>query len=115
MSTTTVNVDLINEYAVNIGATYRVAFQLCNAPDLEDYTGTCQIKANLASETVVLEPEINVLTKDTFELIIPFGAFTGSITAGNYIYDVLFAKVDDRFFPIAGKVQLVQRVTSIDP
>lgn len=115
MSTTTVNIDLINDYAVNIGATYRIAFQLCNAPDLTDYTGDCQIKSNLASTAVVLEPTINVLTKDTFELVIPFGDFTGSIGAGNYIYDVLFSKVDDRFYAIAGKVQLVQRVTSIDP
>lgn len=114
MSTTTVTIDLVNEYAVNIGATYRVAFQLCNAPDLEDYTGYCQIRSTLASN-VILEPEINILTKDTFELVIPFGAFTGSITPGNYLYDVLFAKVDDRFFPIAGKIQLIQRVTSIDP
>lgn len=109
----TVILDLIGDYAVNIGSTYTIQVQLCNAPDLQDYTGTCQIKQTASSIDVILTPTIEVLTKDIFKLTIPYGDFTGSIAPGNYVYDVLFSSVNDRFYPVGGKIQLVQRVTSL--
>lgn len=111
--TNTVQLDLIAENAVNIGATYRTKIQLCNAPDLTLYIGTCQIRQAPASTDIILTATINILSKDLFEMVIPYGIFNTTIQAGNFVYDVLFSKTDDRFYAIGGKIQLVKRVTQI--
>lgn len=108
----TVTIDLIGDRAVNIGASYKVQIQLCNAPDLATYTGgSCQIKSSNTSDEVILSPTINVLSKDVFEIDIPFNLFTSVVLAGTYVYDVLFSKADHKFYAIAGKIQLIKRVT----
>jgi hypothetical protein len=109
----TVTLDLINEYSVSIGSTYKIDVQLCNAPDLMLYTGVSQIRSNISSTDILLTPNISILSKDLFQMVIPFTAFNTNIQPGNYVYDVLFTKTDDRFYAIAGKIQLVKRVTQI--
>lgn len=109
-----VQIDLTNEHAVEIGATYRVTFQLCNANDLNDgYLGSCQVKSSTNATEAVIEPTIEIVNKDTFSLIIPFSEFTASTQPGNYLYDVLFANSTDRFYAIYGKIALVQRITKM--
>ena len=105
--------DLVGDYSVNIGSTYSITIQLCNAPDLMLYTGYSQIRQNNTSETVILEPTITVLNKDIFKLEIPYTAFPTDILAGNYQYDVMFANATDRFFAIGGKVTLIKRITQL--
>lgn len=107
--------DLVNENQVNIGATYRLQIQLCNAPDLTQYTGFCQVRESVGSTVIILTPRINVLSKDIFEIFIPHTDFTLSNLPGNYLYDVGFNKLDssERFYTVAGKIQLVRRVTTI--
>lgn len=106
-------IDLIGDNAVSIGTTYSVSFQLCSAPDLTLYSGASQIKVNNLSPEIILSPIVNVITKDLFELTIPYGLFTSNIQAGNYQYDVLFTRPEDRFYAVAGKIQLIKRITQI--
>lgn len=109
----TVNLDLIGDYSVSIGSTYRISIQMCNAPDLTLYTGVSQVRASNSSTDVVLTPSINILTKDLFEFVIPYTLYTNTIQPGNYAYDVMFRKTDDRFYAIAGKIQLIKRITQV--
>lgn len=110
----TVTIDLIGDRAVNIGASYKVQIQLCNAPDLTEYTaGDCQIKTSISSNEIFLIPTINVLSKDIFEIEIPFTLFTTATVAGTYVYDVLFSKINHKFYAVAGKIQFIKRVTTV--
>jgi hypothetical protein len=113
MNGTTVVIDLINEFAVNIGATYIISIQLCNAPDLTLYDGYSQIRTNNTSENIVLSPTITVISKDVFELRIPFNDFSGSVVPGLYQYDVLFSNAGNRFYAVGGKVQILKRITQL--
>lgn len=108
-----ITLDLTNERAVDIGSSYSIDVRLCNAPDLTPYTGKSQIKSNAQSTTVILEPVVTVLTKDTFNFKIPFNLFTAEIAQGSYSYDVLFSSATDRFYAVGGKIQLVQRITKL--
>lgn len=105
--------DLIGDYAINIGSTYDIKFQLCNAPDLTEYVGACQIRQSIPSIEILLSPIVTVLSKDIFGIKIPFDAYPENIAPGNYVYDVMFSKTDYRFYPIGGKCQLIQRVTRV--
>ncbi|NJM20427.1 MAG: hypothetical protein HC907_17815 [Richelia sp. SM1_7_0] len=113
----TVTIDLIGENSVNIGSDYSVRIRLCDAPDLTEFTGSCHIRANnLSTAVIIISPIVNVLTKDLFELKIPYTDFTELVVAGNYVYDVLFLKTSDttdRFFPVGGKVAFIQRITRL--
>ena len=111
----TIPLDLALENQVNIGATYRLQIQLCNAPDLTLYTGLCQVRQSVGSPEVILTPRINILSKDIFEIYIPHTDFSLTTLPGSYLYDVAFNKLDntDRFYAVAGKIQLVRRVTEI--
>lgn len=110
-----ITIDLINENSVEIGASYTVAYQLCNAPDLTQYAGYCQIRLNNTSTDIILTPIVNILSKDTFSIKIPYSAYTTATAPGNYQYDVLFSKNDnsDRFYAVGGKISLVRRITKI--
>lgn len=109
----TINIDLIGDSAINIGATYKVQMQLCNAPDLTMYAGVSQIKQSNTSTDIVMAFTVNVLSKDIFELVLPHTAFTPTVLPGNYQYDVLFYKSDNRFYPVSGKVALIKRITQM--
>lgn len=113
MSNNTFVIDLINNYAINIGSDYEISIQLCNAPDLTDgYTGLSQIRQNVTGD-VVISPTVTVVSKDIFTWKIPNTGYPANLQAGNYIYDVLFSKTDNRFYPIGGRCQLVARSTRI--
>lgn len=110
----TVKLDLIEDNAINIGATFQKEIQLCNFPDLTEYTGLSQIRLSNTSDTVILSPTITVITKDIFKIVIPYTAYNNvTVEAGNYVYDVLFSKTDDRFYAVGGKAQLIRRVTTV--
>jgi hypothetical protein len=113
----TVIIDLVVENAVNIGSDYSVKIRLCDAPDLQLYSGFCQIRANnLEASDIVISPLVTVLTKDLFEISINYINFNQNINPGNYQYDVLFMKIDngdERFYPVGGKVSFVQRITRV--
>ena len=106
-------IDLVNELGVDIGASYLKTFRLCNANDLTNYTGYCQVRKTSTDTNVILSPTIEILNKDTFNLKILFSAFTGSTVAGDYYYDVFFASVSDRFYAVGGRFQLIKRITVI--
>ena len=113
----TVSLDLIAENSVNIGSDYSVKISLCDAPDLQQYTGSCHIRLNnLLNSPIIISPVVVVLSKNIFELRINHTVFTETVTSGNYVYDVLFVKTDDltnRFYPVGGKVAFIQRVTRL--
>lgn len=108
-----ITIDLINENAIEIGATYKASFRLCNHPDLTLFTGVCQIRTNNTATTAILTPVVNIITKDTFSIDLDFDVYPSDIAAGNYQYDVLFRNTDQRFYAVGGKIQIVKRITAI--
>jgi hypothetical protein len=108
-----VTIDLINENAIEIGATYKASFRLCNHPDLLLFTGVCQIRVNNTSTTAILTPIVNIITKDTFSIDLDFDVYPDNLAAGNYQYDVLFSSSGERFYAVGGKIQIVKRITAI--
>jgi hypothetical protein len=110
-----INIDLINENAIEIGANYLATFQLCNSPDLTLYTGVCQIRQTNTATDIILTPTVQILNKDTFSIKIQYTVYPVTLAAGNYVYDALFSKTDgtDRFYAVGGKIQIVKRVTKI--
>lgn len=110
-----VNLDLVNENAVEIGADYTITVELNDAPALTEYTGTCFVKVNLESSEILIQPVITVLNHNSFSLSIPFTSFSPATKAGSYVYDVLFIRANppNRFYACGGKIQLLKRVTNL--
>lgn len=110
-----IQIDLLNENSIEIGANYNATFQLCNSPDLTQYTGICQIRQSNVSTDIILSPVVQILNKDTFNIKLLYSVYPNTIVAGNYVYDTLFSKIDntDRFYAVGGKIQIVKRVTKI--
>lgn len=110
-----INIDLIGENTVEIGATYKASFSCCGLPDLNEYVGNCQIRVNNTSTEVILSPSVTVIDKDKFSIGIAHTAYPSNLTPGTYQYDVLFIKNDatERFYAIGGKVLITKRITIV--
>lgn len=108
-----IQLDLINEAAINIGESYEIGVQLYNADDLTGYSGFCQIRQSPASTDIILSPVISVLSKDTFSINVDFDGYPLNLVPGTYQYDVLFSSSEKRFYAICGKVQILKRITNL--
>lgn len=110
-----INIDLINDNGVEIGANFNASFQLCNSPDLTLYTGVSHIRQNNTATEIILQPSVQIITKDTFSIKLLYSVYPTNIAPGNYFYDVLFSKNDltDRFFAVGGKIQIIKRITRL--
>jgi hypothetical protein len=108
---TATTLDFIKENSVEIGSTFIATIQLCEAPNLTQYTGICQVRSDENSSDILFSPTISVVSHDIFTLTIPFGAWINSIVAGSFKYDVLFYKSDDRFYAVRGNMILIKPIT----
>jgi hypothetical protein len=108
----TVEINLIAQYAINIGSSYDLKIQLNNNPDLSNYDGLCQIRDS--DDNLILSPTIEVLSNDIFSIKISPTDFVNT-SPGTFLYDVLFNHKTDnsKFYPVAGKCQIVKRVTRV--
>lgn len=107
------NLDLNGDNAVEIGADYEISIQLCNADDLLEYVGICNVKQSVDSDLILLSPTITIVNKDTFTLSIDFGGYPDTLNSGNYLYDVLFYKPEKRFYAVYGKIQFIRRISEL--
>jgi hypothetical protein len=110
-----VTIDLLAENGVEIGASYKASFQVCGMPDLQSYTGVCQIRTSNTDTTIILSPVVEISTKDVFSIGVNFLSYPSTISPGTYQYDVLFTKTDntDRFYAVGGKIQIIKRITRL--
>lgn len=107
------NLNFDKENTIDIGASFKATIQLCDAPNLLDYQGRCDVRANEDSTEILLQPSITIANHDTFNITIPHTVYNSSFNAGNYRYDVLFYKTDDRFFAIRGTMAFVKTITKL--
>lgn len=112
MTAASLNFD--KENSVEIGSTFIATIQISDCPNLSDgYAGICHIRTSEDSPDITVTATITILGHDTFELKVPYTAWTSAVTAGNYRYDVLFNKATDRFYGVRGSMVLVKPVTRI--
>lgn len=108
-------IDLNGDHAIECGTSYERTITLCNFPDLTLYRGFCEFRK---AGTKVLEAQINVISKDTFKILIPWTLtntteFRSSVATGEILYDVLFVEALDRFYAIRGKASFINTTTEI--
>jgi hypothetical protein len=110
---TAATLDFIKENSIEIGSTFEATIQLCDAPDLTNYTGLCYVKVDENSTDSILTPTILSVSHNLFVFNISSDSWTG-VVAGLYKYDVLFSSVDgNKFYAVRGVINLIKPITRI--
>lgn len=103
--------DLINEYSVNINADFEITLKFCDNPDFTEMTGISDIRDN--SGALLLNFNVEVVSKDIIKLTIPNTSFPANMVSGTHFYDVLMTNTatSEKLYVLAGKVQFIKRIT----
>jgi hypothetical protein len=110
---TAATLDFNKENSIEIGSTFEATIQLCEAPNLTDYVGTCHVKVDENATATLLTPTIISASHDLFILNISSNSWAG-IVPGLYKYDVLFAAGDgDKFYAVRGVMNFIKPITRI--